>query len=370
MSCGRRIETEELEEITFSPKVIVNAKYNLYIEKSASMQGYFSKESAKTILTQYIDRLCESDNKNFIDTITFNYIDGKIITPSFSPEKEFINSIYQNCNAKHSKIDDILEKVMSLTDSMTVNIIVSDFIFDSPNINLERAQSGITKTFRSFLNKNNDLSIAIIKYDAEFNGYYYPTTGKLNCNKNRPLYLWAFGPSSHIKNLISLKTKYKKEEVLLLQPSLEIDYQFDTRGKSKRMFNPDMTVSVSDWEKERRSNSYQLSFYADFSNCILTESQVLNIPIYKISPNYSITSIERTKDNIYKFVICTQKPSPCNVRIEYSQNFPNWIDSTNYEGSGIPPIGKTYGVKYLFGGVYDAYSNQFNNLFEINLKFI
>lgn len=28
VSFGRRIETGELEEITFSPKVIVNAKYN------------------------------------------------------------------------------------------------------------------------------------------------------------------------------------------------------------------------------------------------------------------------------------------------------------------------------------------------------
>lgn len=369
VSCGRETETEKKEQTdSVVSHVIEDAQYNIYVEKSESMRGYFGKETAKTILTECIDRLSENEN-NHVDTITFNFIDGKIITQSKLEIKPFVNSIYQNCDALHSKIDDILKKIMSLTDSKTVNLLVSDFILDSPDANLAIARSGITKTFTSFLTQNSNLSIAIVKYDAEFNGFYYPTIGKLNCNQNRPLYIWAFGPSEHIKEFVNLKTKQTKEGLFLLQPSIQISPLFDKTGKSARMFDKNNDIIVSYWDKERRSDSYEITLYADFSKCILSESDIIDIASYKITPSqYSIKSITHNEDNKYKFIISTTKPSPCNIKIQYSLNLPDWIDTCNYEGNNIPPQGHTYGIKYLFGGVFDAYDNQFDNLFEINLK--
>lgn len=385
VSCGngRGQETGQKEQTnSFPPHVIENAQYNLYVEKSASMRGYFGQETAKNILKEYIDRL--SENENFIDTITFNFIDGKIITQSKLGIKPFVNSIYQNCNASHSKIDDILEKIMSLTDSKTVNLLVSDFIFDNPDASLPMAQSGITKIFTSFLKQNSDLSIAIVKYDAEFKGLYFPPTGSLNCAQNRPLYIWAFGPSEHIKEFVNLKTKQTKEDLFLLQPSIEIPYQFDKTGKSARMFsvdnsgcnrsskdiqNKDNCIVVSNWDKERRSDFYEITLYADFSECVLSKSDITETANYTITPSqYSIKSITHIEDNKYKFIINTKKPSPCDIKIQYALNLPDWIETSNYEGNNIPPQGQTYGIKYLFGGVFDAYNNQFHNLFEINLK--
>lgn len=367
VSCGTRTEKEE-QSVSFDTHVIEKAHYNLYVEKSASMKGYFKPDDAKTILAEYIDRLSENE-KHYVDTITLNFIDGRIVSQSKLETKPFINSIDQNCNALHSKIDDILEKIMSLTDSKTVNLLVSDFIFDSPDANLSIAQSGITKTFTSFLTQNSNLSIAIVKYDAEFNGWYYPTSGRKDCNQNRPLYIWAFGTSEHIKEFVNLKTKQAKEGLFLLQPSIQIPYLFDKTGKSARMFDKDNNIIVSNWNKKRHSDSYEITLYADFSKCILSESDITDTAKYTITPSqYSIKSITHTKDNTYKFIINTKKPSPCDIKIQYSLNQPDWIDTCNYEGDNIPPHGQTYGIKYLFGGVFDAYDNQFDNLFEINLK--
>ena len=127
--CGRKTETEKKEQTdSLASHVIEDAKYNIYVEKSESMLGYFGKETAKTILTEYIDRLSEKE-ENYVDTITLNFIEGKIVSQSNLAIEDFINSIYQNCNASYSKIDDILKEIMNLTDSTTVNLLVSDFIF-------------------------------------------------------------------------------------------------------------------------------------------------------------------------------------------------------------------------------------------------
>ena len=183
------------------------------------------------------------------------------------------------------------------------------------------------------------------------------------------MYIWAFGPSEHIKEFVNLKTKQTKEGLFLLQPSIQISPLFDKTGKSARMFDKNNDIIVSYWDKERRSDSYEITLYADFSKCILSESDIIDIASYKITPSqYSIKSITHNEDNKYKFIISTTKPSPCNIKIQYSLNLPDWIDTCNYEGNNIPPQGHTYGIKYLFGGVFDAYDNQFDNLFEINLK--
>ena len=157
--------------------------------------------------------------------------------------------------------------------------------------------------------------------------------------------------------------------MFLLQPSIQISPLFDKTGKSARMFDKNNDIIVSYWDKERRSDSYEITLYADFSKCILSESDIIDISSYKITPSqYSIKSITHNEDNKYKFIISTTKPSPCNIKIQYSLNLPDWIDTCNYEGNNIPPQGHTYGIKYLFGGVFDAYDNKFHNLFEINLK--
>ena len=75
--------------------------------------------------------------------------------------------------------------------------------------NLDKAKSEITKIFTKGINKYNDLSIAIYKYEASFDGYYFP--GKIKYKGKRPLYLWIFGPSRKVKDVVNLPVTLENE---------------------------------------------------------------------------------------------------------------------------------------------------------------
>ena len=79
---------------------------------------------------------------------------------------------------------------------------LSTFFSSSQDGNLGKAQSGITNIFTKALDKNNDLSIIIYKYEAAFDGYYFP--GKIKFVGSRPLYIWIFGPNAALKKISNL----------------------------------------------------------------------------------------------------------------------------------------------------------------------
>ena len=51
------------------------------------------------------------------------------------------------------------------------------------------------------------------------------------------------------------------------------------------------------------------------------------------------------------------------------EEIPDWVKNSNFERKGVvPPDSMTYGVKYLIGGVFDAYNNMAKEIFEINVE--
>ena len=79
-----------------------------------------------------------------------------------------------NCNSRFSDIDKVLEQILLTTNDNTINILLSDYCFESRFGNLDKAKSEITKIFTKGINKYNDLSIAIYKYEASFDGFHFP----------------------------------------------------------------------------------------------------------------------------------------------------------------------------------------------------
>ena len=77
-------------------------------------------------------------------------------------------------------------------------------------------------------------------------------------------------------------------------------------------------------------------------------------------------SITKEKD-FYKIRIATEKPAPGTLEIAYKIMRPDWIDDYSFEGAGLPKDSTTYGIKYLIGGVYDAFYNKSNKYFNINI---
>lgn len=350
--------------------VYIPLKYNMYIENSGSMAGYcnYNDEKAlETLVGDYYDRISECLNEG--DTITLNYINTSIVQ-SKETKDNFLSSIKGHCNAAFTKIDQMLDMMMSNMQENEVNILVSDYVFSTNKGNPATASSAITTQVSNQL-KKKDFTVAMFKYMVNFNGKYYP--GGIKCNKPLPVYIWVFGKDSAVKQISQLPYNTKSCGEFLLQLSKPVTYTID--AKNKRMVKG-LSIEVNKWEAERKQNYYEFTINADFSGILLSENDILNKSIYKItntsSSTFELANIFHQEDATYLLTIRTQKPSPAKLKISYPISVPQWVDDSNFTGNGIPSDSTTLNLKYLIDGVSKAFtnSNKHANYFEIEIELI
>ena len=309
-----------------------------------------------------------------IDSIQYYFINSSTQKIN-KPKEQFLNSIAKHCTANYTKLDDMLSLMMDSTDDDCINLLVSDYVFTTQTGNLATASSSITTLFSNKL-KEKDLAVAITKYMTNFNGKYYP--GGLLCKKPLPLYVWAFGNKKNIQTFIELPLNSKNCGTFYLQKPSNPTYSID--AKNKRMIDSNNNVIVSKWNNERNKDYYELKLKAKFSDILLVEDDILNKKNYMLESNttsqYMIYEINALENGYYEYVLRTKigyKPSPGRIVLKYPMLTPNWVENSNFEGSGIPSDSTTYGISSLINGVSKAYRHHTKdnqNYFAININLI
>ena len=359
-SCGRSTKVKVIEEQ--EPQYCQTV--NIYVENSGSMKGFFSGNSQiKDIIKDYYDRIDDYQSEG--DTITLNFINTQIEN-STAEIKEYLMTCQSKCTAAFSKIDDILLMAMEGINDSTVNIVISDYCFESDNSSFPMAMSGITGLFSKRLKTDANLSVAIIKYMSDFNGKYFP--GGVPTKKSMPFYLWIFGNEKQVKRIVNAPIKSANYGMLILQPSQNIVPTIDT--KKARMVE-DNSIIVKEWDKDRNRDvtTYSTTIELDLSKIILTKEDIRDTSNYSVTHGYRIVSIEEKDNGVYVYRVSTNKPAPGIVSIEYRlQDLPEWVEKSNFTGTGVPQDSTTLGVKYLIGGVYDAYHNLSDKVFETKIS--
>ena len=145
--CKRPPKEESVKE----PELQISQIVNFYVENSGSMKGFFSGNSRiKDIIKDYYDRI--DDSKADGDTITLSFVNTDI--ENFPGDiKEFLLNCQSKCNASYTKIDEILRMAMDGINDSTINIVISDYSFESDNSSLPMAMSGITGLFAKELTR-------------------------------------------------------------------------------------------------------------------------------------------------------------------------------------------------------------------------
>ena len=293
-SCGNPRNGESKNEDNTKEIEIVKKEpitYNFYVENSGSVKGYFkgNTNDAGNILKEFYDRI--EENKGDGDTISLNYINNGISSQKITINK-WLNQIYENCNSSYSDIDKVLEQILLTTNDNTINILLSDYCFESRFGNLDKAKSEITKIFTKGINKYNDLSIAIYKYEASFEGYYFP--GKIKFNGKRPLYLWIFGPSRKVKDVTNLPITLENEAKMFLQPMEVCTTMVITNNA--RMTDKGKDIIVKHWKEDRYENNlYKVDIKVDLSKVIISDSEIKDITKYTVRDNIFIR-LQQTND--------------------------------------------------------------------------
>lgn len=334
-------------------------KVNIYVENSGSMNGYMCAGSEfKNVVHYYANEL-----EDLADTTSLYFINSQIIpyhgdiddytlgmTPAMFDRYGGVTS--------SSSIDKMLGLVVNNIDDNTVSLFISDCILAVPFGEADKyfsmAKDNVKKVFVKALKKHVDLGVEVLCLKSQFSGTYYQY-GKAprKINHPRPYYVWIVGP----QGLIGLINR--KIEKLELQ-GFKNDVGFSSCSRIPFTIVNDhgkagTATSVSSLVKGRKakfilradlSSSLQNDAILEAPGNYQTDPKVLIEQVRKIdSPDYTHEMVLSVFDNAYldENILLRRQP------------LPSWV--SNISDVAGQNLDKTAGIKYIIGGVADAYNN-------------
>jgi hypothetical protein len=371
--------------------------YNIYLENSGSMDGYVK---GVTEFEQAVyNFLVDIQNNNLSEKMNLYYINSKFI-PNKPDVTDFIEKLepetfkQKGGNIASTDISQMFKSILAETNNSCVSVFISDCVFspgEGQNAQqyLVNQQIGIKRNFALKLDQLN-LTTVILELSSKFNGNYFDCLNKTtHISAQRPYYIWIIGKHQYIADLFE---KVKKESFkgsgiqnfyCAYNSSKSIDYGIlnsPKLGYYKRDKSSPKTkiIKAKYSDKGTRKGEFQFSVGIDLKNSFFDDNYLMDANNYIIPSNYSI---EVLKNNIkianYSHILkLTSKSLKTeNVNIQLKNNLPQWASNLNSDNdiniNTSEQLGKTFGIKYLVEGVYEAYKTKNNNkdtFFEINIS--
>ena len=380
-------------------KNINKFNYNVYLENSASMDGYVNGTSQfKNDIYNFLADLRLDDAK---DSLNLFYINRSLIPQKNNAAdddlKDFIERLspetFQSKGGDRAVSDmaSLIGEVLDKVDKKNVGILISDFVF-SPGKNTDAVnclinqQTAIKMKFGGKL-KKNELSVAIFQLESEFVGKYYdksdsviPLNGII-----RPYYVWVIGTPDQIQkmyneNLFEFQNHVKNRWIIesansnnQLNDAFEIEYkdrigEFNKEILLKDKKNGKWTIADAEFRKGKDEKVFQFTVNANFTTGHQNLEYFSDPSIYSIdNPNYKLTSVDIIKDfelkknfsHQLKFTTTQLKSEKINLTIK-KFNLPIWVNnisSTNDSNilKDSTEQKKTFGYKYLIEGMKDGF---------------
>ncbi len=399
-------ENENLVNDSFSKP----SNYNLYIDNSASIDGYVTanpstfKNSVYGIMTKLITRnIARNISLNFVNEGTCNY---KIKAQSDDIKKfiENLNSIRKDnqakCDFKNSDLPTMLKNVIS-TNPNDVNILISDCILSYNGKTkdfLSEAQTSINLFLKNEFDKH-EISTIVLKYRSQFSGAYYMESkgGTIanisDKNFHRPYYVIIFGSQEKINFLLE-KIKFNESE------GFENSFYSLVPSAKKPLAKIITSNKIGDFEiakplnsltingaktgdKDNDQNVFQFSLAANLDFLKTDESYITNPDNYELPENYKIISIVKNKDEAneglknysHVFMIrTTELKERQEVCIKLKTKIPEWVSTSSNNDDSNPTDtmkqNQTFGFKYFIQGINEAYKDKYEGKeqFTLNVK--
>lgn len=394
-------ENSEVTAVTTSK---IKPVVNVYVENSGSMAGYVNGNTDfKKAVYNYLTDIKIS---GITDTLNLFYINDKPIAKG-SDVKDFIEKLKPNqCVFATSDISNVFESILKSTNNNQISVLVTDGIF-SPGKGkdaqqyLVNQQIGIKRIMKEHLDKYPNTAVIVYQLTSGFKGTYYNREDAKTEFKEpqaRPYYIWVIGD---VENIALLKahipdTKFKgggvQHSYTLLPPlNMEIDYAILSSPKFGSFERDKESTKTSIYNIKKASNgahkgNFMFTIGMDLSlfTVLLGDEYLTNTESYarliNKQPNndYFIEIEHNTNPDTnytHNMKLTTDKISVGELEIILRNQFPQWIyDINDEEGLDIyknDAINKTFGIKYLAEGIYEAYNFSGNSIYttmKFNLK--
>lgn len=378
------------EENTAGNTTNTSSAYSIFIENSASLDGYVKGLTAfKNTIYQFLSDI-KSPLRNITDELNLYYVNSKAI-PFQDNTKAFIEKLdpssfrQRGGDRSQTDVSNILDTILSHTHQSAVNILITDGVFSpgkgkDPLEYLVSQSIGIKNVFEKQLTQNRDLTTAVVKLNSSFSGTYYDYKNKKHqlSQVNRPYYIWMMGNSKAMEKLlttIDLKELNGMESVHYFSSKNKTpQYRvlFKKRIGELKRDRDDPLHTIQGAKKERRGEGagyFQFAMAVDLSAFGLDESYLTNPANYRLNnTDYQLTveaipDQERRQDKTLEgathyFILKTENIKNETLEIELLRTLPQWVEqSTSMDDS--EPTGdetrKTFGLKYMVNGVAKAY---------------
>lgn len=366
---------------------IVKCVYNIYVENSGSMDGYVKgktefEQSVYSYLSDIkISDICSEMNLYYINSMMYKQPSD---VADFIEKLEPDTFRLRGGNRATTDISNIIGDILDSHGKDTVSILVSDFVFSpGSGVNADEyllnQQIGIKNHFAYKKKNNPNLAMMIYQLSSKFEGKYYDRNNKpYNINQQRPFYMMIIGDSHHLKTLSQkiAKDKIKGSGVInsysLSRAAAKVDYGVLAMPKIGS-YNPDpasplTSIKGAKIDRKGQNTKFMMSIGVDFSELLLDDDYLMDSANYKISNKSFMVSVDKATNNTkYTHIIkLSLNPQLANLykgplSVELLKKPSTWSESvTNPDDVGAQNIttDKTYGFKYLVGGVYDAYSSE------------
>ena len=367
----------------------------VYVENSGSMDGYvkgvtdFENAVYSYLSALQLADLGKKDSSSLKNRLEFNYINSKTL-PYKGDLEAFIKNLepytfrIRGGNRNASDMSVMLDSILRRMDSPNdVSVFISDCIFspgrtfksqDDADGYLKQELIDIQSHLAEHLLKAPDLAVVVLRLISQFDGYYYNKyDDKTHIKDNRPFYICLLGDKLQLKRIMDkvdtgrIKGSGVQNMFMVSRPDAQFDYDIAIRGgQGEYTKTTKNTVKKAKVERKGGVSRFQLPIDVDFSGCLLEDGYLLDVANYSVSNK--AYSLEISKNNAfnssYTHVLKLNLEQPIiskgGIKITLLNKLPSWIEQyTDEEGLDIHAPGameKTYGLKYLMEGIYDAYS--------------
>jgi len=385
----------------------------VFVENSGSMDGYVKgatdfENAVYSYLSdiQLADLGVRTDSLLAKNTLILNYINSEVLQQK--PDvREFIEAlephIFKMKGGKRgtSDMSNIIDTIISQTDDDEVSVLVSDCIFspgkkykakDNADEYIVAQQIGIKSHIVEKLAENPNFSIVVMRLTSQFSGNYYNKFDDIQPIVNeRPFFIWLMGDRNHLNTILKkvdlnqIKGKGVQNIFMISKPLTAIPYNISLpqpgNGKYKISISEAQTITNAKTDGKGGESRFQIVISVNFSNILLPDEYLMNPDNYNVSnkaygieiSKYSGSNNQKGYTHIIKLNLLQPVLSKGLVKISLMNTLPQWISQyTDESGLDINAPGameKTYGLKFMLGGVYDAYSsNGQYGCITINIK--
>lgn len=361
LSCGGRGDGKvNLSWKENAPKAQNKFDVKFYVENSGSMNGYLCDGSSfKNVIHYYANEL-----EDIADTTSLFFLNSKIIPFKGDIDDYTLKMTPQTFDkfggiTSSSSLDKMLGMVIGNMGNSTVSVFVSDCILGVPYGQAEKyfsiAKDNVKKVFVDALKKHKNLGVEIFCLNSRFKGKYYQY-GKtpLQIDTQRPYYMWLIG-SQNLLGEINRKIGTSGIENLVEQVGFSNCSVIPFTIVNEHGV-PGNGTSLSSRTKGKKA---QFIIRADLSSTLQGNSYLANVANYeKKSPLVAIQEVRKIENSDYthEIVLSIFDNAQLNECIKVrTMEVPQWVSDKN-DMSG-QNLNKTAGIKYIIGGVADAYKS-------------